>query len=50
MTTPIFMEFLCVLEASVGVQVGSILVIVDNYAAFHHSTSYLRNVKFVYYQ
>ena len=50
MTTPIFMEFLGVLEASVGVQVGSILVIVDNYATFLHSTSYLWNVKFMYYR
>jgi hypothetical protein len=50
MTTPIFMAFLSVLEASAGVWVGSILVIVDNYAAFHHSTSYLRSVKLMYYR
>jgi hypothetical protein len=49
MTMTIFMEFLRALDASMGAQGRNILLFVDNSDAHPQDTSFLRNVKVVYY-
>jgi hypothetical protein len=49
MTTAIFTEFLRALDAFVGVQGRNILLFVDNCAAHPQDTSFLKNVKVLYY-
>jgi hypothetical protein len=48
MSTAIFMEFLRVLDVSIGVHDVIILLSVDNSATHLQDTSFLRDIKFVY--